>query len=99
MDCFIRSGSKPFTVISREMGGKDGNPPTLETMYFETRRQKMRLWKNRPQGNMIKLRKLGDLNPPYPLLTLLKHVSSLGKVMSFVLVGDEVERPQKITTK
>ncbi|GAB2299370.1 hypothetical protein Dimus_033445, partial [Dionaea muscipula] len=35
-----RTGSKPFRVISWEMGGKDGNPPTLETMYFETRKTK-----------------------------------------------------------
>ncbi|GAB2294254.1 hypothetical protein Dimus_028469 [Dionaea muscipula] len=37
---FHRTGSKPFRVISWEMGGKDGNPPTLETMYFETRKTK-----------------------------------------------------------
>ncbi|GAB2266324.1 hypothetical protein Dimus_001338 [Dionaea muscipula] len=35
-----RTGSKLFKVISWEMGGKDGNPPTLETMYFETRKTK-----------------------------------------------------------
>ncbi|GAB2297371.1 hypothetical protein Dimus_031478 [Dionaea muscipula] len=35
-----RTGSKPFRVISWEMGGKDGNPPSLETMYFETRKTK-----------------------------------------------------------
>ncbi|GAB2288071.1 hypothetical protein Dimus_022415 [Dionaea muscipula] len=35
-----RTGSKPFRVISWEMGGKDENPPTLETRYFETRKTK-----------------------------------------------------------
>ncbi|GAB2288757.1 hypothetical protein Dimus_023069 [Dionaea muscipula] len=35
-----RTGSKPFRAIIWELGGKDENPPTLEKMYFETRKKK-----------------------------------------------------------
>ncbi|XP_047316043.1 uncharacterized protein LOC124919761 [Impatiens glandulifera] len=33
-----RTGSKPFRHIEYEMGGKDGNPPNIASMFHETRK-------------------------------------------------------------
>jgi hypothetical protein len=34
-----RTGSKPFREISYHKGGKEGNPPNMVTMFYETRRK------------------------------------------------------------
>ncbi|XP_020080556.1 uncharacterized protein LOC109704199 [Ananas comosus] len=34
-----RTGSKPFRQIIYKKGGKDGNPPSLATIFFETRKK------------------------------------------------------------
>ncbi|XP_059309470.1 uncharacterized protein LOC132060445 [Lycium ferocissimum] len=33
------TGSKPYREISYEMGGKDGNPPNMATIFFETHKK------------------------------------------------------------
>ncbi|XP_049407793.1 uncharacterized protein LOC125871238 [Solanum stenotomum] len=34
-----RTGSRPIREIVYEMGGKDGNPPNMATIFFETRKK------------------------------------------------------------
>ncbi|KAL3363154.1 hypothetical protein AABB24_012452 [Solanum stoloniferum] len=34
-----RTGSKPIREIIYELGGKDGNPPNMATIFFETRKK------------------------------------------------------------
>ncbi|XP_070008885.1 uncharacterized protein [Nicotiana sylvestris] len=34
-----RTGSKPIREIIYELGGKDGNPPDMATIFFETRKK------------------------------------------------------------
>ncbi|GAB2270504.1 hypothetical protein Dimus_005397, partial [Dionaea muscipula] len=44
--------SSQVAKISRlHMGGEDGNPPTLETMYFETRKAKNKTLEEAARGN------------------------------------------------
>ncbi|KAH0661688.1 hypothetical protein KY284_026619 [Solanum tuberosum] len=47
-----RTGSKPIREIVYEMGCKDGNPPNMATIFFETRKK----------GNELKFTSLYNLN-------------------------------------
>ncbi|XP_019235469.1 PREDICTED: uncharacterized protein LOC109215811 [Nicotiana attenuata] len=38
-----RTGSKPIREIINELGGKDGNPPDVATIFFETRKKNNKL--------------------------------------------------------
>ncbi|XP_015065929.1 uncharacterized protein LOC107011101 [Solanum pennellii] len=38
-----RTGSKPIRDIIYEVGGKDGNPPNMATIFFETRKKENEL--------------------------------------------------------
>ncbi|MCE2055814.1 hypothetical protein HAX54_043477 [Datura stramonium] len=38
-----RMGSKPIRVIIYELGGKDGKPPNMDTIFFETRKKDNKL--------------------------------------------------------
>ncbi|XP_033516999.1 uncharacterized protein [Nicotiana tomentosiformis] len=38
-----RMGSKPIREIIYELGGKDGNPPDMATIFFETRKKDSKL--------------------------------------------------------
>ncbi|XP_019262715.1 PREDICTED: uncharacterized protein LOC109240514 [Nicotiana attenuata] len=57
-----RTGSKPIRQIIYELGGKDGNPPDVATIFFETRRRKTSLSNLKPMRNMIKSKNWCILN-------------------------------------
>ncbi|XP_019230436.1 PREDICTED: uncharacterized protein LOC109211359 [Nicotiana attenuata] len=57
-----RTGSKPIREIMYELGGKDGNPPDMATIFFETRRRTTSLSNLKPMKNMLKFKNWCNLN-------------------------------------
>ncbi|KAH0643766.1 hypothetical protein KY290_035217 [Solanum tuberosum] len=66
-----RTGSKPIREIIYELGGKDGNPPNMETIFFETRKKGNKLVE--PETNE-KYAEIQELVQSEPSLTNIEVV-------------------------
>uniref|UniRef100_A0A0V0IYB3 Putative ovule protein n=1 Tax=Solanum chacoense TaxID=4108 RepID=A0A0V0IYB3_SOLCH len=52
------TGSKPIREIIYELGGKDGKPPNMDTIFFETRKKDNKLVEPETNAKYVKIQKL-----------------------------------------
>ncbi|MCD7459550.1 hypothetical protein HAX54_041246 [Datura stramonium] len=53
-----RRGSKPIRAIFYELGGKDGKPPNMDTIFFETRKKDNKLFEPETNAKYVEIKKL-----------------------------------------
>ncbi|XP_057993147.1 uncharacterized protein LOC110653810 [Hevea brasiliensis] len=58
-----RTGSKPYRQIIYDLGGKDGNPPDIRTIFFETHKKGANLIDSNVQEKYDQIRDVIQSNP------------------------------------
>ncbi|WMV42845.1 hypothetical protein MTR67_036230 [Solanum verrucosum] len=58
-----RTGSKPIREIVYELGGKHGNPPDMETIFFETRKKDNKLLEPKTNQKYEEIQELLQVEP------------------------------------
>ncbi|MCD7454175.1 hypothetical protein HAX54_023762, partial [Datura stramonium] len=53
-----RMGSKPIRLIIYELGGKDGKPPNMDPIFFETRKKDKKLVEPEKNAEYVEIQKL-----------------------------------------
>ncbi|WMV09410.1 hypothetical protein MTR67_002795 [Solanum verrucosum] len=80
-------GSKPIREIIYQRGGKDGNPPDLATIFFETRQKDNKLVEPEAIEKHAQLEEMVQANPYLPIIEIVEkrcgpqtrtHVFGLG---------------------
>ncbi|KAH0638957.1 hypothetical protein KY285_035543 [Solanum tuberosum] len=65
-------GSKPIREIIYQKGGKDGNPPDLATIFFETRKKDNKLVEPEAIEKHAQLEEMVQVDPSLPTLEIVE---------------------------
>ncbi|KAL3373010.1 hypothetical protein AABB24_005157 [Solanum stoloniferum] len=65
-------GSKPIREIIYQKGGKDGNPPDLATIFFETRKKDNKLVEPEAIEKHAQLQEIVQANPSLPSIEIVE---------------------------
>ncbi|WMV09569.1 hypothetical protein MTR67_002954 [Solanum verrucosum] len=65
-------GSKPIREIIYQKGGKDGNPPDLATIFFETRKKDNKLVEPKAIEKHAQLQEIVQTNPSLPSIEIVE---------------------------
>ncbi|CAH9104965.1 unnamed protein product [Cuscuta europaea] len=87
-----RMGSKPVRELIFEMGGEDNNPPSMDVMFYETRKKKDQLVEPETIQKYEKIRELVQADPSLTHIDVVEKCFGPQKRSHVVCFGGGVSR-------